>query len=436
MNAEKRIIQMDEVAPKTSKEKKKRRLLLIIALLAMVVGITAYIWYSAQPESMTVRDYESSLVRSGEFVSTTEASGTVLLPTQVEIVSPREGYAETLLITEGDQVGTEDILAVLYVPDLEDNLNDLSLSLEQAYIELESIENTSLFKIQSLERAITRLDADILEAESDVQTMKELAELKSSRQSDYEDALDSLEALVEEREDSQSDLDEAVISKDIDLRKQQAAINLLQVDLAAVKEDIEECSIKSPIEGEVLSLNEDLAIKSSLIEQSDSLFVVADRTDVYIDFDVYEQYTSLLEIGGQMTVTIGTSTMNATITKIGKIATMDTDGLSAMISVRARPETELTLTPGASAVASITLEVQDDVLLLPRGSWLTTGNQKYVYLIEGDKAVKTKITLGEIQGNDVEILDGLTAGDEVITGSYQNYIDQSVISLKPSGLTK
>lgn len=430
MNAEKRIIQMDDVAPKTSKEKKRRRSLLIIALIALAAGIMGFLWFSAQPESMSVRDYESSLVRSGQFISTTEASGTVLLPTQVEIVSPREGYAQSILVSEGDQVGTEDILAVLNVPDLEDELNEYSLNLEQAYIELESIENTALYNIQGLERSLSRLDADILEAEEDVQTMKALAELKSSRESDYEDALDTLEALLEEREDLQSDLEEALVSKDIDLRKQQAAINQLQVELASVKEDIEECSIKSPIAGEVLSLNEDLAIKSSLIEQSDSLFVVADRSDVYIDFDVYEQYSSLLSVGGEMTVTIGTSTMKAVITKIGKIATMDTDGLSAMVTVRARPETELTLTPGASAVASITLEVQDDVLLLPRGSWLTTGNQKYVYVIEGDKAVKTKITLGEIQGNDVEILDGLNAGDEVITGSYQNYIDQSVISLK------
>uniref|UniRef100_UPI00261E6267 efflux RND transporter periplasmic adaptor subunit n=1 Tax=Oceanispirochaeta sp. TaxID=2035350 RepID=UPI00261E6267 len=253
--------------------------------------------------------------------------------------------------------------------------------------------------------------------------------LKSSRQSDYEDAQDVLSDLQDQREDSQADLDEALSSGKIDKRKQQAVINQLKVELATVLEDIEETRIKRPISGEVLSLNETLSIRSSLVKQSDSLFIVADRSDVFIDFDVYEQYAGLLEPGGLMTVTVGTNTMNASIIKIGKIATMDTDGLSAMISVRAKPETELTLTPGASAVASITLEVQEDVLLLPRGSWLTTGNQKYVYLIQGNKAVKTKVTLGEIQGTDVEILQGLSAGDEVITGSYQNYIDQDEIKL-------
>ena len=157
---------------------------------------------------------------------------------------------------------------------------------------------------------------------------------------------------------------------------------------------------------------------------------MADRREVYIDFDVYEQYVSLLEIGGDMTVTVGTSTMEAEITKIGKVATMDTDGLAAMIEVRAVPLTEQTLTPGASAVATITLSVQNDVLTLPRGSWLTTGGQEYVYVVDGNRAVKTEVVLGEIQGTDVEILSGLKAGDEVITGSYQNYIDQDEVVLK------
>jgi HlyD family secretion protein len=430
MIAEKKIIQIDEVKPKTSKEIKKRKIIVFIALLVIVAGISISIWNSAKAKSITVRDYDSSILRSGQFISTTEASGTVILPKQVEIVSPREGYALDLLVEEGDQITTQDVLAVLNVPDLEDEQNDLTLRLKQAVIELESLESSYSFNTQNLERTISRLDADILEAEEDVQSMSALVELRSSRQSDYESALDVLEDLQEQKEDAMADLEESHISQDIALRKQQAVIDQLDVDLASVIEDIEECSIKSPIDGEVLSLNESLSIKSSLIEESDSLFVVADRSDVYIDFDVYEQYSSLLEVGGQMTVTIGTSTMNATITKIGKIATMDTDGLSAMISVRARPETTLTLTPGASAVASIILVVQEDVLLLPRGSWLTTGNQKYVYLIDGDRAIKTKITLGEIQGNDVEILDGLNEGDEIITGSYQNYIDQDEISLK------
>ena len=430
MNAEKTIIQMDDVKPKTSRVKRMRNLLVLFSVLAIAAGILLWFSYAGNQNRVTVKEYATAQVRKGQFVSTTEASGTVILPTQVEIVSPEDGYTVRLHVEEGDLIGPADVLVELEVPDLEDDLSVLTVDLEQAQIELESLESEYLFKIEQYQRDLLRLDADIIEAEEDVQTMKELSTLKSSRESDYEDALDTLEALAEEREDTQADLDSAVRSRDISLRKQQAAINQFQVDRTILLKDMEEMRIKSPIKGEVLEINEDLFIPGSLIEQSDELFTVADRSSVYIDFDVYEQYVNLLEPGGEMTVTIGTSTMKAQILKVGRIATMDSDGLSAMISVRAEPVTDLTLTPGASAVATITLSVQDDVLLLPRGSWLTTGNQKYVYVVRDDRAYKTAVVLGEIQGTDVEILDGVEAGDTVITGSYQAYIDQDEIVLK------
>ncbi len=430
MNEEKKIIQLDEVGPKTSKARKGKVLSGLIFILALTAGIFFWFSYSGRKDEVSLKNYTVSRVSKEQFVSATEASGTVVLPIQVEIVSPDEGYTLSLNVEEGDTVGTGDVLAELDVPDLDDKLNELTVDLKQAEIELENLENTYYYTIRQLERDLKRLDEEILEAEEDVRIRKELAELKSSRESDYEDALDILEELEEQREDAGDDLESAVKAGDIALRKQQAAINQLQVDLDIVREDIEENRIKSPIAGEVLSISDDLYIPGSLIEDTDTLFTVADRNEVYIDFDVYEQYASLLEIGGEMTVTVGTDTMKAEIIRIGKIATMDTDGLSAMITVRAEPVTDKSLTPGASAVATITLSVQDDVLVLPRGSWLTTGGQEYAYVVKDGKACKTKVVLGEIQGTDVEILSGLEAGDKVITGSYQAYIDQEVVSLK------
>ena len=430
MVEERKIIQIEESGPRKSASGKRKTLITLLALLALAGGIFAWFWTGGASDVVIVKNPDTAQVKKGQFVSTTEASGTVVLPRQVEIVSPEEGYTRNLMVEEGSEVEAGEVLVEIEIPDLQDNLDEVVVDLAQARIELENLENDYSYAIQTLERTILRLKDDITEAEEDAATMKSLADLKSSRQSDYEDALDTLEALEEDLEDAEAEHISTLSSKEIALRKQQAAIDQLQVDYEIVLGDIEENRIKSPIAGEVLEINEYLYITGSLIEQSDSLFTVADRSEVYIDFDVYEQYVGLLEVGGDMTVTVGTSTMKAEITKIGKVATMDSDGLSAMIAVRAVPLTDQTLTPGASAVATITLSVQDDVLTLPRGSWLTTGGQKYVYVVQGNKAVKTEVVLGEIQGTSVEILSGLKAGDEVITGSYQSYIDQDEVVLK------
>ncbi|HAK45068.1 MAG TPA: hypothetical protein DCO79_04000 [Spirochaeta sp.] len=425
-----RIINIDNVSPASSKKKKIGRIITILVVVVISISIFFFFKTQAAAETVTIKSYTTAEVYSGKLVSTTEASGTVVLPTQVTIVSTEDGYADELLTEEGELITTEDILATLNVPDLEDKQGELTVSLSQALIELESVKIDYEYQIKNLNLSLSRLEENIGEAEADVQTYKELAELKSSRQTDYENAVDVLESLYEQKEDLEIDLEESILKMDIAIRKQEASITQIETNLANTNEDIAATRIKSPIAGEVLSINEDLAIPGSLIDKSDSLIIVADRSDSYIDFDVYEQYAEQLETGGEMTVTIGSNTIKAEIVKIGKIANMDSDGLSAMITVRAKPITDDNLTPGASAVASITLGVEEGVLMLPRGSYLTTGSQKWIYKIENETAVKTAVTFGSMEGTEVEILDGLNAGDEIIASSYQSFIDEDVIELK------
>ncbi|MDC7126467.1 MAG: HlyD family efflux transporter periplasmic adaptor subunit, partial [Spirochaetales bacterium] len=396
----------------------------------IIAAVVFFFNRKASTEVVSIKSYTKAKVYSGELTSTTEASGTVVLPVEVTLTSTEDGYAEELYVEEGDSITPNDILATLDVPDLEDQRDELTVSLEQAKIELESIKIQNKFTLRDLKIEISRLKEDVKDQEDDVADLKKLTELKSSRQTDLDDAIDALQDLYDELEDDKQDLEDAQITNEIDVRKQEASINMIQTNLKTVEDKIDETKIQSPISGEVLSINEDLAIPGSPIEQADELIIVADRSKSFIDFDVYEQYTDQLEIGDEMTVTIGSDTMRAKIVKIGKIATMDDDGLAAMVTVRAKPETEETLTPGASAVASITLGVQNNVLMLQRGAYLTTGNQKWVYKIKGDKAYKTSVTFGEIQGTEVQILSGLSAGDKIITSSYQSFIDEDVIVLK------
>lgn len=221
------IIDIDNVGPAASKKKKVVRIITFFAVTA--VGAAAFIVFSLSKtaDSVSIKSYSTSKVYSGQLIFTTEASGTVVLPTQVTLVSTEDGYADKLLTEEGKLVTPEDILAILEVPDLEDEQEELTVSLNQALIELESV------------------------------------------RTDYEDALDALEALNEQKEDYELSLEETNLKMDIAIRKQQA----------------------------------------------DSLIVVADITNSFIDFDVYEQYADHLETGGEMTVTIGSSTMKAEIVK-------------------------------------------------------------------------------------------------------------------------
>jgi len=81
-------------------------------------------------------------------------------------------------------------------------------------------------------------------------------------------------------------------------------------------------------------------------------------------------------------------------------------------------------------VATITLGTTTDSLVLPRGAYLTTGGQKYVYKVNGTTAKKTAVEFGDMQGNKVVVTKGLEAGDRIITTGYTSFIDSDTVELK------
>ncbi len=427
---ERKIIQVDDSAPLISKKKKMQSLITLGVVLGVVAVIVVVILLTTTTKIQKIGDFSVASVDKGALTTSTEASGSVVLPTQVSIVSMETGYVDELFVEVGDSVDESTILATLEVPELEQDFVDVGNSLITQVINLEQTELSLEYTLKELNIDLKRLEKDILEAEEDLKKTEELKNLKSSRESDYEQALDSLEDLYNQREDILLNLEKESRKGELNIRSGKAQISQYETNLKRIREDIEAASIKSPISGDVMSIDQKLYVPGSRISQSAALFTVANTDDVYIDLEVYEEYRTALEVGGIMEVLISSQVIQAKILQIGSVASLSSDSLAATIEVRAKPIGDVNLTSGASAVASIPLGTKEGALLLPRGSYLTTGNQKYVYKIDGDRAYKTEVVYGSIDGSKVEVLSGLEAGDKIIISSYQAFIDQNEIELK------
>ena len=428
--ASRRIVNIADVKPRGAKGKRARTAMVVVGMLAAAAVLVAVFGTAGSKKLPSIKGYTVATVERADFVKSTEASGTVVVPAEIAVPSPQTGYASSLLVAEGDIVAKGRVVAVISVPDLVNAKDDYTASLAAARVALDAIANDYDYQVETLTTTLARLEVQIADARKTVDTKKALLALKSSRQSDYDAAVDALTALEQKREDALGGRANAVRKKSLDLRKQQAAIDQLQVALARTDASIEEARVKAPMAGEVLSIASKLSVPGSLITLNDTLMTIADRTGTFIDFEVGEQYMSALRTGDTLTATIGTKTALARITAVGKVASLSSDGLTATVSVRARPESGSTLTPGASAVATITLGVKADDLVLPRGAYLTTGGQRYVYKVEGEVAKKTAVEFGDIQGNRVEVAKGLSAGDRIVSSGYTDFIDCDAVALR------
>ncbi len=76
-------------------------------------------------------------------------------------------------------------------------------------------------------------------------------------------------------------------------------------------------------------------------------------------------------------------------------------------------------------------ESKEGLLLSKGGFYNKTGGQ-WVFVVDesGDFAYKRDISIGRLNPRYYEVLDGLEAGEQVITSSYQNFADHDKLILK------
>jgi HlyD family secretion protein len=346
------------------------------------------------------------------------------------LTNPQESYAYELYVAVGDTVAQGQVLAELLVPDLDETIEDLEASLESAKLSLKRLQLEQVVEKEDQADTVVQLNSEIATLEKSVAKYEQLVELNSLPLSDLEDK-------QEELAEAQRTLAETLRSnaRDIELQAydiaaSEAEISTYELKLARSLADKEDTRIKSSMAGEVLEIASELSVPGSAIELSVELFTIADPSSVVFNLELSEEYSSLIAMNDSVQINIGSSWTTGYITGIGKVAQTSTDGLGATIDVEVTPDDDSSsYLLGSTAVGVFSLGVQEDVLTLPRGSYLTTGGQKYVYVINGNTAEKTTVQIGEIEGNTVQILSGLNAGDEVITSGYQNFINETTIKL-------
>jgi HlyD family secretion protein len=84
---------------------------------------------------------------------------------------------------------------------------------------------------------------------------------------------------------------------------------------------------------------------------------------------------------------------------------------------------------GQSLRLRIQLGQSSEELLLPVGGFYKDTGGNWVYVLDGDQAVKRDIKLGRKNTENFEVLEGLQPGDQVITSSYENFGDNEVLLL-------
>ena len=151
-----------------------------------------------------------------------------------------------------------------------------------------------------------------------------------------------------------------------------------------------------------------------------------------VEFSVPETLLAQLQPGQGVQVSVGSypgEIFPGTITAVAP--QIDVAGHS--VTLRAElPNADLRLRPGLFAEVSVTLAVKTDALLLPEQAIWPIGNDKTVFVVEDGKAVQKTVVLGQREPGLVEVVSGLSAGEEVVTAGQMKIFEGAAVNTIPA----
>ena len=364
----------------------------IVILLIAAAGA----WWYFQPAASEAPQYQTATVTRGEMTQIVTATGTLNPVVNVTVGSQISGIILKLFADYNSPVKAGQTVA----------------QLDPA----------------TFQAIVHQMDGDLANAKAAL----ELAVLTAARKKE----------LVAQKAAPQADLDGALAA----LHQAEATVKLKEGNLEKAQVDLDRCTIKSPIDGIVISRNVDVGQTVAATMNAPVLFTIAnDLAKMQIDAAVAEADIGTVEVDQAVEFTVDAfpyRTFHGKISQVRNAATTVQNVVTYDVVIDVA-NSDLKLKPGMTANVSIVVAHRDSVLKManaalrfrPPDSAASPSpaagpppgpgkrppakggaRERTVYLLAGGNPVPTPVKLGISDGVATEVIEGLKDQDVVITG--------------------
>jgi membrane fusion protein (multidrug efflux system) len=250
------------------------------------------------------------------------------------------------------------------------------------------------------------LDDSVYRAEQQEKTAnRRIAELAFNR----------ADKLVEKRAASVEERDRALAL----LQGAEASVQLAQARL-------EKTRITAPFPG-VMGLR--TISEGDFVESGQRLVSLVELDPIKVDFRVGEIF--LAEVLAGQTIEVGVDALPGKHF-VGEVYAIEpqVDINGRAIVIRALlPNPELTLRPGLFSRVQLIINAAAEAILVPEDAIVPRGDQHFVFRIIDGHAIMTEVIVGQRRASVVEIREGLTADDVVVTAGQLKLRDGIAVSI-------
>jgi len=390
---------------------------IVLALLLILAG-TAF-WWNLTRRPEPVPPERLTEPHLGNIVRGVIAVGRVEPRTRIDVKSKANGIIVKLNVDVSDPVRAGQIIAELDKDILKSGVNEAEGRLQQARgsfdsamaakkrIEVEKNDPELVFAKRNWERA-QKLNADKIVSEDELDQARDRFD-----KSEYKIRL----------------LDAQLSVAKAELAVAEGKLKEVEAQSELARQELLEATIVSPIDGVVLHryLEEGDSVSSIRVAGGNATIIMTlgDLSELYVDGEVDEvdvgKIISEQRIRPDLTARVRVESFKDRMFtgRVARIAPLGLEDSNGIVTFEVRiilENPEKLLLANMTANSQIVLQEKTDVLLLSQGALVTENSGRYalVYDPATGRTTRTQIETGISDGSQVEIRNGLEAGQKVL----------------------
>jgi HlyD family secretion protein len=447
--------------------KKKWKIWLAIVVVLVLAGAVYYGVKQSRADIVTV---QTQKVSRQDLAATVTASGEIRPRKYVNIGANVMGRLTEILVKEGDHVKTGQLLARQESVQAGADVDAQKASLSSAQADATGAEATLAAANENLrtsQAGIDRANSELERTKLNLDRTKQLFDEKlvarqeyDQRRSEYDSAAASVREAQSRLEQARSQRAQSAAS----LAGSQKRIAQVQATMVRFNDVFEKSYSVSPLDGVVTNLPVRVGetVVPGIQNSSASLIMtIADMSLITAEVKVDETDIVNMQLEQLAEITIDAipnKTFKGHVIEIGNTAILRSTGLAASQSAVSSQEAKdfkvvialddppAEIRPGLSCTSKITTASRHKALSIPiqaltirqKGALVPDSKKgvqaaavpdpvkekelkeelQGVFVVTGGKAIFRKVETGITGSSDIELLDGLKEGEEIVTGSY------------------
>ena len=409
--------------------KKTIIVLVIIALAGLGAFRAAQVISAKKEETKRVGTNQVPLVEvapvtQGLIEEKISRTGDIAPSAQVTIYSKVQGWVGKINVREGHLVKTGQVLATLDAREAEATVAQAEASLGAARARLKQVKATAEETVQS---QIQQTKANLELADADLKRAQELHEKNFIARQQMDEARTRYNVAKAAYDLALNSIRQRTWENDIALAE--AQVNQARATLELNKAQLANLIILSPMNGGITKRFVD---PGTMVKDTTPILTLMDLSEMKMVVNVIEKEFIHLQKGQPVKITV-TAFPDRVFTGRIEIITpaLELQSRTAEIQISI-PNPGFVLKPGMFGRAEVLLRSNPKAVLVPIQSLVNESGTDFVYVLRENQVSRRPISKGAVRDTVVEILQGLTPGEQVVTAGHYALKDgiQVRLSLK------